>query len=84
MLELPSVDRADDGGRLAGHRILFGLPAGSTRLADASRAHATVTELATVPAGCIDGPCAVQIQLTPWTGDAVPSRPVHYALRSAA
>ena len=83
VLELPSVDRSDDDGRLAGHRVLFGLPAGSTRLADATRAHATVTELAFVPAACQDGPCAVQLQLTAWTGDAVPSRPVHFALDDA-
>lgn len=83
VLELPSVDRADDGGRLAGHRVLFGLPAGSTRLADAARAQATVTELAQVPVDCVDGPCAVQLQLTPWTGDAVPSRPVLFPLAAA-
>jgi len=80
VVELPSVDRAEDEGRLAGHRILFGLPPGSTRLADAARPHATVTELAQVPATCPDGPCAVQLQLTPWTGDAVPSRPVLFPL----
>jgi len=84
VLELPSVDRADDGGRLAGHRILFGLPAGSTRLAEAARAHATVTELALVPAQCADGPCAVQLQLTSWTGDAVPSRPLLYPLMAVS
>lgn len=83
VLELPSVDRVDDEGRLAGHRVLFGLPAGSTRLADATRASSTVTELASVPAACRDGPCAVQLQLTAWTGDAVPSRPVHFALDPA-
>jgi kynurenine formamidase len=83
VLELPSVDRADDGGKLAGHRVLFGLPAGSTSVADATRAQATVTELAQVPADCLDGPCAVQLQLTPWTGDAVPSRPVLFPLAVA-
>jgi kynurenine formamidase len=83
VLELPSVDRGEDGGRLAGHRVMFGLPSGSTRLADATRAFATVTELASIPASCPDGPCAIQLQLTAWTGDAVPSRPVHFALETA-
>lgn len=76
VVDLPSVDRADDGGELAAHRIFFGLPPGSTRLADATRADATITELAHVPAECPAGPCDVQLQLTAWTGDAVPSRPV--------
>jgi kynurenine formamidase len=80
VVELPSVDRGEDQGRLAGHRLFFGLPAGSTRLADAQRPHATITELACVPAECVDGPCAVQLQLAPWSGDAVPSRPVLFAL----
>jgi hypothetical protein len=80
VVELPSVDRGDDQGRLGAHRVFFGLPPGSTRLADALRRHATITELAAVPAACPDGPCAVQLQLAAWSGDAVPSRPVWYPL----
>ncbi|MET0291556.1 MAG: cyclase family protein [Steroidobacteraceae bacterium] len=76
VVDLPSVDRADDGGRLAAHRVFFGLPDGSTRLADARRPHATITELAAIPHDCPTGACYVQLQVTPWTGDAVPSRPV--------
>ncbi len=79
VVDLPSVDRADDGGALAAHRVFFGLPSGSTRLADATRADATITELAQVPADCPAGPCEVQLQLTAWTGDAVPSRPVLFS-----
>jgi hypothetical protein len=80
VVELPSVDRSDDAGRLGAHRVFFGLPPDSTRLADALRRHATITELAAVPANCPDGPCAVQLQLAAWSGDAVPSRPVWYPL----
>lgn len=83
VLELPSVDREDDGGRLAGHREFFGLPAASTALADAKRADCTVTELALVPASCRDGAGALQLQVTPWLGDAVPSRPLWFALDPA-
>jgi hypothetical protein len=80
VLELPSMDRAEDEGRLGAHRIFFGLPPGSTRLSDARRAHCTITELASVPPGLVAGACAVQLQLTAWSGDAVPSRPVHFEL----
>ncbi|MEJ0100871.1 MAG: cyclase family protein [Pseudomonadota bacterium] len=75
--DLPSVDRLQDEGRLTAHRIFFGLPAGSTRLADATRPHATITELAHFPATLVDGRCAVQLQVPAWSGDAVPSRPLH-------
>lgn len=78
VLELPSMDRAEDEGRLGAHRRFFGLPPGSTALADARRAQCTITELASIPRGLAPGPCAVQLQLASWTGDAVPSRPVHF------
>jgi hypothetical protein len=78
--DLPSVDRAEDEGRLTAHRIFFGLSGGSTRLADAVRPGATITELASFPATLVDGPCAVQIQIPAWSGDAVPSRPLHLPL----
>lgn len=78
--DLPSVDRTEDQGRLTAHRLFFGLPAGSTRLADATRPTATITELACFPDALADGPCAVQIQIPAWSGDAVPSRPLHLPL----
>lgn len=76
VLDVPSLDRTDDGGRLAGHRRFFGLPMGSTRMADARRPRATITEFAFVPDACPAGPCGLQIQLPDWTGDALPSRPL--------
>ena len=78
--DLPSVDRLQDEGRLTAHRLFFGLPTGSNALADAARPMATITELATFPAELTDGPCAVQIQIPAWSGDAVPSRPLYLPL----
>jgi arylformamidase len=75
--DLPSVDRLADEGRLTAHRVFFGLPAGSTDLAAAVRAHCSITELATFPAQLTDGPCALQLQIPMFSGDAVPSRPLH-------
>lgn len=78
--DLPSVDRLDDQGRLTAHRLFFGLPPASTDLAAATRAQATITELACFPPGLPEGPCAVQIQIPAWSGDAVPSRPLYLPL----
>jgi kynurenine formamidase len=82
VVDLPSVDRSEDEGRLTAHRIFFGLPPDSTDRNLATRAHCTITELAHFPASLRDGPCALQLQIPAFTGDAVPSRPVHLPLIS--
>ncbi len=78
--DLPSVDRLEDDGRLTAHRIFFGLPERSNSLLDARRAHCTITELARFPASLQDGACALQLQIPDFSGDAVPSRPLHLPL----
>lgn len=83
VIDLPSVDRAADAGHLTAHRTFFGLPAGSTDLGAATRAHCTITELATFPVHLGDGPCALQLQLPAWNSDAVPSRPLYLPLAPA-
>ena len=80
VVDLPSIDRAHDEGRLTAHRIFFGLPRGDTKLAHATRASATVTELAYIPDTLKDGACLLEIQVPAIGGDAVPSRPLLYPL----
>jgi arylformamidase len=80
VVDLPSVDRSQDEGRLTAHRIFFGLPPDSTDRSQAIRPRCTITEFAHFPAQLRDGPCALQLQLPAFTGDAVPSRPVHLPL----
>ncbi|MFO1401480.1 MAG: cyclase family protein [Steroidobacteraceae bacterium] len=82
VVDLPSVDRAHDAGRLAAHRAFFGLPPASTRRAEARRPQATITELAWIEDAIADGPYLLALQLPALGGDAVPSRPVLYPLRS--
>jgi arylformamidase len=78
VVDLPSIDRAHDEGRLTAHRIFFGLPPGSTTLAQATRPRATVTELAYIPGTAADGPYLLELQVPALGGDAVPSRPLLY------
>jgi kynurenine formamidase len=80
VVDVPSIDRAHDEGRLTAHRLFFGLPRGAVQLAAATRASATVTELAFVPDGIADGAYLLELQVPPLTGDAVPSRPLLYAM----
>jgi arylformamidase len=80
VVDLPSIDRSRDEGRLTAHRIFFGLPPGSTALTQATRARATVTELAYIPDTATDGPYLLELQVPALGGDAVPSRPLLYRL----
>jgi kynurenine formamidase len=76
VVDLPSLDRMVDGGKLAAHRAFFGLPAGSRRLSEAARRHCTATELAFVPDEVADGLYLLDLQLAPLAADAAPSRPL--------
>jgi kynurenine formamidase len=80
IVDLPSIDRSHDEGRLTAHRIFFGLPPGEVALAAAHRAAATVTELAYLPDSLADGAYLLELQVPALAGDAVPSRPLLYPL----
>jgi arylformamidase len=84
IVDLPSIDRAHDQGRLSAHRIFFGLPAGATALASATRPDATITEFAYVPDTLESGAYLLELQVPALGGDAVPSRPLLYALGEQA
>jgi kynurenine formamidase len=83
VLDLPSLDRTHDQGRLAAHRVFFGLDPGVRSLAAAKRRQCTITELAFVPDAIEDGRYLLQLQLPAIAGDAVPSRPLLYSVQSA-
>jgi arylformamidase len=83
VVDLPSLDRADDAGRLTAHRIYWGLPAGGKAARAASRGEATVTELAYVDNRIPDGPYLLNLQVAPFASDAAPSRPILFPLTAA-
>jgi arylformamidase len=80
VLDVPSLDRTHDDGHMIGHRVFFGLPAGSTARGDAARSRATITELAFIPDEVHDGPCALSLAVPAIGGDAVPCQPIVYPL----
>ena len=83
VIDLPSIDREHDGGRLTAHHLFFGLPPGVSSLLEVTRPRATVTELASIPSGLADGLYLLELQVPAWRGDAVPSRPLLYAFHGA-
>jgi arylformamidase len=84
IVDLPSLDRMSDGGKLAAHRAFFGLPAGSRALGAARRGHATITELAFIADEIADGRYLLDLQLAAFALDAAPSRPLLIPLVEAA
>jgi hypothetical protein len=84
IVDLPSIDRTHDDGKLTAHRIFFGLARGAVALASATRPAATVTELAFMPDELGDGSYLLQLQAPALGGDAVPSRPLLYRLQENA
>jgi arylformamidase len=83
VLDLPSADRVADGGHLAAHRLFFGLPPGSRRASEATRAQASITELAYIAPTIRDGLYLLDLQLPAFLSDAAPSRPVLFPVRFA-
>lgn len=78
LINLPSVDRAEDEGLLTCHRIFWNLSKGETEADAEAYTNKTITELIHVPDHVPDGIYAVQIQLPPIEADALPSEVLIY------
>lgn len=79
IVDLPSVDREEDGGKLLGHKAFWNLN-DITKSADSNRAHCTITELVYIRNDIEDGLYLLNLQIPSISLDAVPSKPVLYKL----
>jgi kynurenine formamidase len=75
MLDLPSVDREVDGGRLQAHHAFW-----KSGFKDDDSC--TITEMIFVPDQVADGAYLLNLQTAPFENDATPSRPVLFKLNS--
>lgn len=82
LVDVPSLDRMADQGRLSAHHIFFGLPPAARDAASADRAQCTVTELIYVPDVVPDGYYILDLQMPPFMTDAAPSRPLLYQVQN--
>jgi len=71
LIDLPSVDRESDEGKLEFHHKFWAVPGEHHR----SR---TITELVFVQDNIGDGEYILELQLAPFENDAAPSRPILY------
>jgi arylformamidase len=74
LVDLPSVDRESDGGKLLGHRAFWSFP-------EATRWDATITEFVFVREAIEDGTYLLNLQIAPFDNDASPSRPLLFELK---
>ncbi|WP_116789649.1 cyclase family protein [Flavobacterium psychrotrophum] len=79
LIDLPSVDREEDEGRLGAHKAFWNITDVQGLNADARR-HATITEMIFVPDAVLDGTYLLNIQIASFENDASPSKPVLYRL----
>lgn len=82
LVDLPSVDRMEDEGRLSNHRIFWEIPPKSHVLGQMPVSLKTITELIFVPDQVKDGYYLLNLQIPPFMRDAAPSRPLIFPLES--
>jgi arylformamidase len=73
LIDLPSVDKEDDGGKLLAHHAYWQYPLNT-------RTDATITELVYVPDEVKDGRYLLNLQIISIMNDASPSKPVLYSI----
>lgn len=71
LIDLPSVDREKDEGKLLAHNAFW-------NTMEETRMDATITELIYVPNAVKDGLFVLNIQIAPFENDASPSKPILY------
>jgi len=72
LLDLPSVDREVDGGKLAAHHTFWEFP-------EKMMLHKSITEMIYVPSEVPDGLYLLNLQFAPFENDASPSKPILYS-----
>ena len=75
LIDLPSVDKEKDDGKLLAHLAFWEYPANT-------QADRTITELIYVPNTVYDGSYLLNLQMASFENDASPSKPVLYQLVS--
>lgn len=76
LVDLPSIDRIFDNGKLSNHRMFWNVGPGSFKTHAGSRIYSTITELIFVPNEVEDGQYLLNLQIAPFEADASPSRPL--------
>ena len=79
LIDLPSVDKEKDGGKLLAHKAFWNVT-DVNNLNDDARLDCTITEMIFVPDEVKDGTYLLNLQIASFENDASPSKPVLYAI----
>ena len=80
LVDIPSVDRTFDEGKLSTHHIFWGVEQGTNRVSEESHSMKTITEMIFVPDSVPDGNYLLNLQIASFVSDASPSRPVIFRI----
>lgn len=80
LVDLPSIDRIYDEGKLSNHRIFWNVEQGKFEVNENSFVNKTITELIYVPDEIEDGLYLLNLQIAPFIADAAPSRPLLFEI----
>ncbi|WP_340075135.1 cyclase family protein [Leptobacterium sp. I13] len=75
LIDLPSVDKEEDDGRLLAHKAFWDVKKNV-------RTEATITELIYISNAVEDGTYLLNLQFAPIENDAAPSRPILYEIKA--
>ena len=81
LIDLPSVDREEDEGKLLAHKAFWNVK-NTTILNEDVRLDCTITELIYVDDSVSDGTYLLNLQIASFENDASPSKPVLYSLET--
>lgn len=76
LVDMPSVDRILDDGKLTAHRIFWNLKQGGHDIDTSASLNKTITEMIYVADHIADGKYLLNLQIAPFVSDASPSRPI--------
>ena len=79
LVDLPSVDRLFDEGKLSNHHLFWGVEPGQSEFSPETL-RKSITEMIFVPDTVPDGVYLLNLQFAAWLSDAAPSRPVLFPL----
>ena len=80
LIDLPSVDRENDEGKLLAHKAFWNVK-NTEILNEDARLDCTITELIYVEDSVADGAYLLNLQIASFENDASPSKPVLYSLQ---
>ncbi len=80
LVDVPSIDKIFDDGKLSNHRKFWNIETGKFALNNNSNTNNTITEMIYVPNELNDGDYLLNLQIAAFESDTSPSRPILFNL----